>query len=261
MGAVVSIVVTGGASLIATALAERLVSTGERVLLADRNEAVRAEVESRLGDSGIYLVGDVTDDGFLDEVTAAAAGMGPVQGAVHAAATFDDGLYNTTRAEWHRALDINLVSAAMLSQKVIPHMEAGGGGSIVYVASISGYRAQPARMVYSVTKAALHMLAKTGGTQLARRGIRVNSVSPGWTWSRNLDVRHGSRERADAFAAEFQTMGRLADPDEIAAGIQWLLSDEASFVTATDLTIDGGYAANSPEAMGQPFQKYPPLGG
>lgn len=253
--------VTGGASLIALALARKLIAAGEHVVLTDHDESVTADVEALLGTAGRYVVGDVTDDDFLDDLVASMVSeRGRIDGLVTAAVTFDDRLYDTTRAEWHRALDINLVSAAVLTQKVIPHMREHGG-SIVYVASVSGMRAQPKRMVYSVTKAGLHMLAKTGGTQLTSHGIRVNTISPGWTWSRNLAIRYGGRERADAFAAEFQTAGRMANPEEIAEGIAFLLSDAASFVTATDLAVDGGYSALSPEALGQPFEKHPPVEG
>ncbi len=175
--------------------------------------------------------------------------------------TFDDELYDTTRSDWHRALDINLVSAAVLTGKARDAMRAAGGGSIVYVSSVSGHRAQPTRMVYSVTKAAAHMLAKTGATQLAPDGIRVNTVSPGWTWSRNIEARYETRRQADAYGAEFHSMGRMADPDEIAAAITWLLSDDASFVTGTDLAVDGGYTALSPEALGQALAAHPPVAG
>jgi NAD(P)-dependent dehydrogenase (short-subunit alcohol dehydrogenase family) len=254
------VLVTGGASLIALALAERIIAEGGRVVLADVNESARDEVEALVGDDGRYVVGDVTDDAFLDTlVTTAVETFGGVDGLVHAAVTFDDDLYSTSRSDWHRALDINLVSAAVLTHKVVPAMEARGGGAVVYVASISGHRAQPRRMVYSVTKAALHMLAKTGGTQLAPLGIRVNTISPGWTYSRKLEQRYGGRERADLFAAEFQTMGRMADPEEIAAGTVFLLSDDAAFVTGTDLAVDGGYGALSPEALGQATRKVPPV--
>lgn len=253
-----NVIITGGASLISLATARRLVDAGHRVVLADVNPEVRSSIEDEFGDAVRYFVGDVTDDDFLERlVTTCVDEFGGVDGLVHAAVTFADAAYDTSREDWHRAIDINLVSAALLTQKAIPAMLEGGKGAVVYVSSISGMRAQPTRMVYSVTKAGLHMLAKTGATQLAKHGIRVNTVSPGWTWSANIAGRYGSRERADAFAAEFQTLGRMADPEEIAAGIVWLLSDDASFVTGTDLAIDGGYSALSPEALGQPQAKHP----
>ena len=252
------VIVTGGASLIALAVAQRVVDAGGQVVLGDlKGDTAVAEV---FGESARYLVGDVTDDAYLDALVATCVTeFGGVDGLVHAAVTFDDGRYDTTREEWARALDINLVSAALLTQKAIPHLRRAGRGSVVYVASISGMRAQPSRMVYSVTKAGLHMLAKTGAVQLAADGIRVNSVSPGWTWSNNIAARYGGRERADAFAAEFQALGRLAEPEEVAAAIYWLLSDDAAFVTGTDIAVDGGYSALSPEALGQPQSKFPVL--
>lgn len=253
-----NVIITGGASLIALATARRLIADGANAVLGDINPEAGAAIEAEFGDSVRYVVGDVTDDAYLDRLVAICVDeFGGVDALVHAAVTFADSTYDTTRAEWHRAIDINLVSAAVLTQKVLPSMKAQGKGAIVYVASISGMRAQPTRMVYSVTKAGLHMLAKTGATQLAKHNIRVNSVSPGWTWSHNIAARYGGRERADAFAAEFQTLGRMADPEEIASGVVWMLSDEASFVTGTDLAVDGGYSALSPEALGQPQAKFP----
>lgn len=254
-----NIIITGGASLIALAAARRIVDAGGRVVLGDLHD--EPDMVQRLGDSARFEQGDVTEDTFLDRLVASCVDeFGGIDGVVHAAVTFADATFDTTRDEWANALDINLVSAAVLTQKAIPHMRNAGRGSVVYVSSISGFRAQPTRMVYSVTKAALHMLAKTGGVQLAKDNIRVNTVSPGWTWSNNIAGRYGDRQRADAFAAEFQPLGRMADPDEIAAAIYWLLSDDAGFVTGTDLAVDGGYSALSPEAMGQPQKKFPTIG-
>ena len=239
-------------------MARRLTAEGGRVVLSDLSTGVKRETKSALQDSGVYVAGDITDDAFLDRLVATAVEIdGGIDGIVSMAATFDDRLFMTTRPEWLSALDVNVVSAALLSQKAIPHMTTRGGGSMVYVASISGYRAQPNRMVYSVTKAALLMLAKTGATQLAPHHIRVNTVSPGWTWSRNIERRYGSRETADAFAAEFQSLGRMAEPEEIASAIAFLLSSDASFITGTDLAVDGGYTALGPEALGQPQRKFP----
>ncbi len=254
-------IITGGASLLALETARLIAETGGQVVVADRADDFAGEVAAAVGDRGRFLAGDVTDDAFLDTVVdTAVQTFGGVDGLVNAAVTFADALYDTSRADWLQALNVNVVSAAVLSQRVIPRMRARGGGAIVYVSSISGFRAQPNRMVYSTTKAALHMLAKTGATQLAGDKIRVNTLSPGWTWSRNIDRRYGGRERADAFAAEFQALGRMADPAEIARGILFLLSDDASFVTGTDLAVDGGYSALGPEALGQPFEKFPTVG-
>ena len=252
------ILITGGASWIGMAAASTIVAEGGRVVISDVNEAHRGEVEAALGDAGAYLAGDVSDDGFLDNVVdTAASRFGGIDGVVCAAAIFEDNLIAATREEWARALDVNVASPAMLTQKAVPHLKRRGGGSVVYVASISGFRAQPNRVVYSTTKAALLMLARTAAVQLAPENIRANTVSPGWTWSRNIERRYGGRERADAFAAEFQALGRMAEPREIANAIVYFLSEDSSFSTGTDLAVDGGYMALGPEALGQPQKKYP----
>ncbi len=250
-------VMTGGASLIGLAFAEAWIRDGGRIVLGDRNEAARDEVASLLGSPGRYCVGDVGDDAHLAEVvTTAVDEFGRLDAVVSGPAIFDEDGYAASRELWHRVLDVNLVSAARLTDLALPHLAAGA--SIVYVASVSGRVSQPGRMLYNASKAALLMLAKSGAQDLAPQGIRVNSVSPGWTWSRNIAARHGSRERADEFAAEFQPLGRMADPREVADAIMFLASDRAAFVTGTDLAVDGGYGALGPEALGQAARKFPP---
>ena len=248
-------IVTGGASLIGLAIAARLTDAGVRVVLGDVDESARREVEEVLGGTGQHLCGDVSDDAYLDLLVAAAVdGTGRLDYLITAPAIFDDDGYGTSWELWHRALDINMVAAARLTGKAALHLPAGS--SIVYVASVSGRTSQPDRMVYNVTKAALLMLAKTGAQALAADGIRVNTVSPGWTWSRNIEGRYGSREQADAFAAEFQPLGRMVVPGEVADAVMFLISDQASFITGTDLAVDGGYGAIGPEALGQAQQKH-----
>ena len=136
-------------------------------------------------------------------------------------------------------------------------MRALGGGSVVIVSSISGRRSQPNRVLYPTTKAALLGLSRNAAQALAGDGIRVNAVLPGWTWSRNIERRYGSRERADDFASEFQYLGRMAEPSEIADAICFLLSDRATFITGAELNVDGGYLGAGPEANGQASAKVP----
>ncbi len=250
-------IVTGGASLIGLAIAGRLVRAGVRVVLGDVDASARDEVQRVLDGKGEFLCGDVSDDAFLDLLVAAAVeGLGRLDHVITAPAIFDDDGYQTSWELWHKALDINTLAAARLTGKAAPHLPSGS--SVVYVASVSGSTAQPDRMVYNVTKAALLMLARSGAQALAGDGIRVNAVSPGWTWSRNIERRYGSREKADAFAAEFQPLGRMADPSEVADAVMFLISAQASFITGTNLAVDGGYGAIGPEALGQAQRKHRP---
>ena len=250
--------VTGGSSLIGTAVGEAFIAAGGSAVLTDLKPDEGEAIAAALGAAGRYVVADITDDDGLDRfVGTAIDAFGGVDVLVTAHAVFDDSQLSTTRAAWLRALDVNLVSAAVLTGRVAPLMERRGGGAVVYVASVSGKASQPDRVVYNVTKAGLLGLTRSASQELASRGIRVNAVSPGWTWSKNLEVRYGSRERADALAAEFQPLGRMADPEEVAAAVLFLASDDASFVTGADLAVDGGYSAIGPEALGQPFVKVP----
>ena len=250
--------VSGCASLIGMAIVDRLLTAGARVVAGDIDEAAGSALVTRHGDSVRFVGTDVTDDADLDAmVDTAVREFGGIDLLVSAAAVFDGDLLDTTRAAWHRSFDVNVIGAARLMAKAVPLIEARGGGAVVLITSVSAKRSQPGRIVYPVTKSALLALARNSAQLLADRSIRVNSVSPGWTWSRNIENRYGSREYADTMAAEFQALGRLADPGEIADAVVFLCSDRASFITGADLAVDGGYLAMGPEALGQTFAKHP----
>jgi len=251
-------VITGGTSLIGQAIVAGLVDAGARVVVADNDDVVGERLAAAHGNAVRIVSADVRNDDDLDELLdTAVREFGGLDIVVSGAAIFDCDLLETTREHWHRSFDINVVGAAVLMGKATPHLIERGGGSIVIISSISAKQSQPNRIVYPVTKTALQGLARNSSQHLAQHNIRVNTVSPGWTWSINVEKRYGSRERADLLAAEFQPLGRLADPEEIAEAVLFMCSDRSSFVTGSDLAVDGGYGAVGPEALGQAFEKVP----
>jgi NAD(P)-dependent dehydrogenase (short-subunit alcohol dehydrogenase family) len=242
-------IVTGGATLIGAAVVEAFAVAGASVAVADINEAGGAEVADRLGDKVWFEPTDISDDGQIDRfISGTVDRFGGVDFLVNLACTYlDDGI-ESGRSDWNTALDVNLVSGVMMVRAVRPHMVKRGGGAIVNFGSISAKVAQTGRWLYPVSKAAILQVTRNEAMDLAGDKIRVNSVSPGWTWSAIMkELTEDDRAKTDSVAADFHLPGRVGDPEEVAQAVLFLCSNEASFITGADLPVDGGYSAMGPE--------------
>ena len=244
-------VVTGAATLMGRAVVDMFVAEGAKVVLVDIADEDGEAAASRHGDRAVYVHGDVTDDGAIaTALDTASERFGGLDILVTAHCSYDDGGIATTRDQWRRGLDVNLIGSAVAGQMAAERMAERGGGSIIHFASISGKRAQPGRMMYAVSKAGLIHLAKMQAAALAPQKVRVNTVSPGWTWSNAIKFLSGdNRARADEVAGTVHPLGRLGKPEEVAAAVLFLASDKASFITGEDIAVDGAYTAVGPERM------------
>ena len=249
------IIVTGGTHGIGLAVALELLREGAKLVVsglrADEAEGRAAFAAS--GFSPLIVAGDLMEAHFCRELVRAALTLhGRVDGLVNNAFSFLAKGLDATPADFARSFGVGPVAFALLTQQVAEPMKRQGGGAIVNVSSISAWVAQPNRWTYNLAKGAVTQLTRCAALDLAPHRIRVNSVSPGWIWTREVDkAAGGDREKWDPIWGQFHMLGRMGHPVEIAGPVLFLLSDDASFITGTDLPVDGGYNGLGPEGLGQ----------
>lgn len=238
-------IVPGGATKIGQAVVAAFRGAGVRVMVADINTEAGAAMEA---EGVAFTPCDLRkDDQIAALVAATRARFGRIDFLVNVACSYLDNGADSTRAEWLESLDVNLVGSVMLMQAARADL-AATRGAIVNFGSISARVAQTGRWLYPVSKAAILQLTRNQAMDLAPEGIRVNAVSPGWTWSNIMDqLTGGDRAKTDAVAAPFHLLGRTGHPEEVANAVLFLCSDEAGFITGTDIRVDGGYTAMGPE--------------
>jgi len=243
-------VVTGGATLIGVAVVRALHDAGASVAVADIDAHGGRRLVDELGSNVLFdEPTDIRDDVAIERlVRATTERFGSMDILVNLAASYLDEGFASSREDWLESLNVNVVSAVMMAKAVHPHLKRSGRGVIVNFTSISSKVAQTGRWLYPVGKSALVQLTRNMAMDLAPDGIRVCSVSPGWTWSRVMvELSGDDRAKTDNVAKPFHLLGRTGNPEELAGVVAFLCSDRASFVTGADWAVDGGYSAMGPE--------------
>ena len=242
-------IVTGGATMIGAAVVRAFQREGTNVVIADINDEAGKAVAGPLGKDVLFVKTDLADDAQIAAcVERTAATFGGIDFLVNLACVYIDDAFKATRKDWLDSYNINVVGGVMMLKAVHPHMVKRGGGAVVNFGSISAKVAQTGRWLYPVTKAAIVQLTRNEAMDLAADKIRVNSVSPGWTWCRLMDeLTHGDKAKTNKVGGPFHLLGRIGEPQEVAEAVLFLCSAHASFITGTDLAVDGGYSAMGPE--------------
>ncbi|MGW9118425.1 SDR family NAD(P)-dependent oxidoreductase [Streptomyces sp. NPDC055663] len=242
-----TVLITGGTSGMGLATARRLLDEGAYVAITGRDESRLAKAAAAL-DAGDRLLTVRADASNLTDLEVLMRRIETWRGSLDAVfANAGTGVFkpsaDVTEADFDHLTDVNFKGVFFTVQKALPLLKEGG--AIVLNASWTLYRGLPVASVYSATKAAVHNLARTLGSDLAPRGIRVNSVSPGYI---DTEMYRGANvdPEADARNAAQVPLGTVGHADEVAAAVAFLASDDASYITGQDLVIDGGLVGSVP---------------
>lgn len=243
-------IVTGGARGIGRSICEAYVKAGAKVAVADRLESEAAETANAIGLNAMAIVMDVTSvESIQKGVAAVEAKWGGIDILVNGAGIFNmASIDKITVEDYRRQYDVNVGGTIFVAQAVVPSMKKRGGGAIINFASQAGRRGEPNITIYCSTKAAVISITQSLALELAKDTIRVNGIAPGVIDTPMWDI-------VDAKFAEYEKkpigqkkrevglavpLGRMGRPDDVADPCVFLASDDARYITAQTLNVDGG---------------------
>jgi NAD(P)-dependent dehydrogenase (short-subunit alcohol dehydrogenase family) len=241
-----NVVVTGGASGIGAACARRFARSGARMVVADRDEDAARRLSAEI--DGIAIAIDIgEEDSVVEAARRIAAEVGPVDVLVNSAGVLQRTLPpdRLSMKEWDLVARIDLRGTYLCCAVFGSAMAQRGGGAIVNIASVAGMRSGPLHS-YGPAKAGVISLGECLAAEWGRRGVRVNTVSPGFTFTPALQRGIDTRTLDEATMSESSALGRLVKADEIAEAVLFLASPAASGVTGVNLPVDCGYLVATP---------------
>ncbi|MRX51434.1 SDR family oxidoreductase [Paracoccus sp. S-4012] len=242
------VLVTGATRSIGEYIARGLHARGAYVVVTGIEDDLGEAIATELGARAVYRRMDITSDaeidGCLDEIREV---HGHLDAVVNNACSYLDNGISTRREDWLAALNVNVVGAAVLVDKAVPLMTRPNS-VVVNIGSVAGKFGNGFRGPYSVGKAGLMHYTRLAAVALGNRGIRVVTVSPGWTWSPPMEaMTDNNRDLADKAGAEVVPLGRVGRMPEVANVVAFAISDDASWVNGCDLPVDGGFSMIGPD--------------
>ena len=239
--------ISGGARGMGAAEARMFAREGAKVVIGDVLDTEGRQVEAEIDQAGgecVFLHLDVTQESeWQRAVEAAVTRFGKLDVLVNNAGIIRlAGIEETSADDWDLVMNVNAKGVFLGTKAAIPEMRKAGGGSIINISSNSAFVGYPRSASYCSSKAAVHIFTKCTAIEYAKEGIRVNSVHPGSIDTAMSGERLTNPERQRETEAS-NPMGRTAHPDEVAYGVLFLASDESSFMTGSELLIEGGYNA------------------
>lgn len=247
-----TVLVTGGASGIGKATAERFLQEGAKVAIIDMSEGSCKVTSEELGAKGfepLFITGDVSKyDEVRRMVKEAADGLGRIDILFNNAGILIEGtVEQVTEEAWDRIMAINVKGVFLMCKEVVPLMLAQGSGAIVNNASCSGLVGDRNAIAYNTSKGAVVLMTKCLALDYALKGIRVNCVCPGEIdtpmFRQEAKARNKPVEEYRKELCEYHPIGRLGMPKEVANAVLFLASGEASFITGAAFSVDGGYTS------------------